>query len=112
MKRVKDIPTTLECPECGSKTLAALAVSDEDMKKILLKNGAHLSEREKNVLSRAEETSKLVNKYGRLAVYTLAGRRVTPEAAVDILRKHRKPTNGFFQAIMEAEREALKERFW
>jgi len=112
MKRVKDIPVTLECPECGSKTLAALAVSDEDVKKILLKNGAHLSEREKNVLSRAEEISKLVNKYGRLAVYTLAGRRVTPEVAGDILRKHRKPTNGFFEAIMEAEREALKERFW
>ncbi len=112
MKRVKDIPATLECPECGSKALAALAVSDEDMKKILLKNGAHLSEREKNVLSRAGETAKLVNKYGRIAVYTLAGRRVTPEAAADILRKHQKPTNGFFQAIMEAEREALKERFW
>ncbi len=112
MKRVKDIPAALECPECGSKTLAALAVSDEDMKKILSKNGTHLSEREKNVLSRAEETAKLVNKYGRLAVYTLAGRRVTPEAAADILRKHQKPTNGFFEAIMEAEREALKDRFW
>jgi len=112
MKRVKDIPATLECLECGSKTLAALAVSDEDMRKILSKNGTHLSEREKNVLSRAEETAKLVNKYGRLAVYTLAGRRVTPEAAADILRKHRKPTNGFYEAIMEAEREALKERFW
>ena len=89
-----------------------MAVPDEDMKKILLKNGVHLSEREKNVLSRAEETAKLVNKYGRIAVYTLAGRRVTPEAAADILRKHKKPTIGFFQAVMEAEREALKERFW
>src|SRR3989475_9816294 len=68
MKRVKDIPATMECPECGSKTLAALAVSDEDMRKILSKNGTHLSERERNVLSRAEETAKLVNKYGRLAV--------------------------------------------
>src|SRR5947199_1879339 len=39
MKRVKDIPATMECPECGSKTLAALAVSDEDVRKILSKNG-------------------------------------------------------------------------
>src|SRR2546428_10630744 len=111
-KREKPIPATPECPECGSKTLAALAVSDEDMKKILSKGGTHLSEREKNVISRATETAKLVDKYGRLAVYTLAGRRITPEAAVDILRKHRKPTNGFFEAILEGEREALKERFW
>ncbi len=112
MKRIKDLPSVFECPECGSKTLAALAVSDEDLRKILLKKGAHLSEKEKSVLSKAEETSKLVNKFGRLAVYTLAGRRVTPEAATDILRKHGKPTAGFFQAIMDAEREALKERFW
>ena len=112
MKRVKDIPITPECPECGSKALAALGSSDEDMRKILLKDGTHLSEKEKNVLARAEEISKLVNKYGRLAVYTLAGRRVTPIAAQEILRKHKKPTTGFFQAIMEAEREALKERFW
>ena len=112
MKRVKDIPTTPECPECGSKTLAALATPDEDMKKILLKNPTHLSEKEKSIITRAEQTSKLVNKYGRLAVYTLAGRRVTPEAAEDILQKHRKPTLAFFQAIMEAEREALKDRFW
>jgi ATP-dependent Lhr-like helicase len=112
MKRVKDIPTSNECPECGSTALAALSVSDDDVKKVLNKNGAHLSEKEKNLLSRAEETSKLVSKYGRLAFYTLAGRQITPEAAVEILRRHKKPTNGFFQAIMEAEREALKERFW
>src|SRR5207245_3463616 len=41
MKRVKDIPATLECSECGSKTMAALAGSDEDVNKILLKNRAH-----------------------------------------------------------------------
>jgi len=71
-----------------------------------------LSDREKDLLSKAEETAKLVAKYGRLAVYTLSGRRVTVETAGNILRKHQKPTSGFFEAIMEAEREALKERFW
>ncbi len=112
MKRIKDIPTEPECPECGSKGLAALSVSDEDVKKVIGKKGSHLSEKEKNLLSRAEETSKLVNKYGNLAMLTLAGRRVTPEAAADILRKHKKATSGFFQAIIQAERDALKDRFW
>ena len=112
MKRVKDIPATLKCPECGSTTVAALGVSDEDVKKIISKTGTRLTDREKDLLSRAEQTGKLVNEYGRLAVYALSGRRVTVEAAGDILRKHQKPTNGFFEAIMEAEREALKERFW
>ncbi|OLB69681.1 hypothetical protein AUI06_08420 [archaeon 13_2_20CM_2_52_21] len=112
MRRVKEIPPVVKCPECGSKLVAALGIADEDMRKVIMKNGARLSEREKDLVSKAEDTAKLVDQYGRLAVYALAGRRVQPEAAGDILRRHRKPTNDFFEAIMEAEREALKERFW
>src|SRR6058998_3062576 len=112
MRRVKEIPQIVKCPECGSKLVAALGIADEDMRKVIMKNGARLSEREKSLVSKAEDTAKLVDRYGRLAVYALAGRRVQPEAAGDILRRHRKPTNDFFEAIMEAEREALKERFW
>src|SRR6266568_2314907 len=87
MRRVKEIPQIVKCPECGSKLVAALGIADEDMRKVIMKNGARLSEREKDLVSKAE-------------------------AAGDILRRHRKPTNDFFEAIMEAEREALKERFW
>ncbi|HEX4920433.1 MAG TPA: hypothetical protein VFV92_06805, partial [Candidatus Bathyarchaeia archaeon] len=112
MKRVKDIPSTFKCPECGSGRVAALGVADEDVRKIIAKNGVRLSEREKDLVSRAEDTAKLVDQYGRLAVYALAGRRVMPEAAGDILRKHKRPTNDFFAAVMEAEKDALKERFW
>ena len=112
MRRVKEIPQIVKCPECGSKLVAALGIADEDMRKVIMKNGTRLSEREKSLVSKAEDTAKLVDRYGRLAVYALAGRRVQPEAAGDILRKHHKPSNDFFEAIMEAEREALKERFW
>jgi ATP-dependent Lhr-like helicase len=112
MRRVKEIPATVKCPECGSKHVAVLGVVDEDVRKVIVKNGARLSEREKDLMSKAEDTAKLVDEYGRLAVYALAGRRIMPEVAGDILRKYRRPTNGFFEALMEAEREALKERFW
>src|SRR5438270_12824418 len=112
MRRVKEIPQIVKCPECGSKLVAALGIADEDMRKVIMKNGTRLSEREQDLVSKAEDTARLVDQYGRLAVYALAGRRVQPEAAGDILRRHRKPTNDFFEAIMEAEREALKERFW
>jgi ATP-dependent helicase Lhr and Lhr-like helicase len=112
MRRVKEIPAAVKCPECGSKLVAALGVADEDVRKVLAKNGARLSEREKDLVSKAEDTAKLVDEYGRMAVYALAGRRIMPEVAGDILRRYRKPTNSFFEALMEAEREALKERFW
>ena len=112
MRRLKDIPAIVKCPECGSRHVAVLGVADEDVRRAITKNGVSLSEREKDLVSKAEETAKLVDQYGRPAVYALAGRRVVPEAARNILRKYRRPTNDFFEAIMEAEREALKERFW
>jgi ATP-dependent helicase Lhr and Lhr-like helicase len=112
MRRVKEIPATIRCPECGSMRVAALGVADEDVRKIIAKNGVRLSERERHLVSRAEDTARLVDEYGRLAVYALAGRRIVPEVAGVILRKHHRPTNSFFEALMEAEREALKERFW
>ncbi len=111
MERVKDM-NLLQCPQCGEKKLGVLRLPDEDVKKILSKKGLRLSEKEKDILSRAEETAKLVSKHGSMAVYTLSGRGISSEAAAEILRKHKKPTSGFFEALMAAEREALKERFW
>lgn len=112
MKRVKDMQKILKCPECGANSLGVLGIPDEDVKKVLSKKGLRLSEREKEILARAEETSKLVSKHGTLAVYTLSGRRIPAEAAEDILRKYSKPTPQFFEALIEAEKEALKDRFW
>jgi ATP-dependent helicase Lhr and Lhr-like helicase len=112
MRRLKDIAPIVECPECGSALVAVLGITDEDVKKVASKEGVRLSEREKTIVSKAEDSAKLVEKYGRPAVYVLTGRRIVPEIAADILRKHPKPTNSFYEAIMEAEREALKERFW
>ncbi len=112
MERVKDIPNTLQCPQCLEKKLGVLRLPDEDVKKILSKKGLRLSEKEKEILSKSEETAKLVGKHGAMAIYTLSGRGISSEAAAEILRKHKKPTSSFFEALMAAEREALKERFW
>src|SRR3989475_10612319 len=112
MKRVKDVPATLTCTVCGASKIGVLAISDEEMKTVLSKKGQHLSEREKAILSRAEETSKLVARHGGLALYPLCGKRVSPEAAEEILRKHKRVGPGLFEAILTAEREALKEQFW
>ncbi len=112
MKRVKDMPKTLKCPECGDTKIGVLGLSDEDVKKIISKKGQRLAEREKNILARAEETGKLVSQHGLLTVYTLSGRRISLEASEEILRKHSKPTGKFFEAIIEAEKEALRDRFW
>ena len=112
MKRVKDVASTMKCPMCGEKRIGVLAVSDEEVQKIIAKKGQRLAEREKNILGRAEETAKLVNQHGILTVYALSGRRLSLETVDEILRKHSKPSGKFFEAIIEAEKEALRDRFW
>ena len=112
MKRVKDVAKTMKCPVCGEEKIGVLAVSDEEVQKIIANKGQRLAEREKNILGRAEETAKLVNQHGILTVYALSGRRLSLETVDEILRKHSKPSGKFFEAIIEAEKEALRDRFW
>jgi len=91
--------------------IGVLSLSDEDVKRILEKKGLRLSEREKDVVKRAEETGKLVGKFGELAVIVFAARRVSLDDAGRILRVSKTPSDRFFDMILEAERDALKERF-
>jgi ATP-dependent Lhr-like helicase len=111
IKTVKDIGKVVECPKCQSRNVGLTTLSDNDMRKILDKKGAHLSEYEKAVITRATETGKLVGKHGQLAVIALSGRRVSPEQAIRIVRSTKRPSDRFFEMILEAERESLKERF-
>jgi ATP-dependent Lhr-like helicase len=111
IKVVKDLPEVVKCPECGNTNIGVLSLSDEDVKRILEKKGLRLSEREKDVVKRAEETGKLVGKHGKMAVLVVAARRVSLDDARRILRVSKKPSDRFFDMILEAERDALKERF-
>ncbi len=112
MKRVKDMAKTPKCPECGETRIGVLTIPDEEVQKILSKKGQRLAEREKSILGRAEETGKLVSLHGIITVYALSGRRLSLETVDEILRKHNKPTGKFFEAIIEAEKEALRDSFW
>jgi ATP-dependent helicase Lhr and Lhr-like helicase len=112
MLRVKDLPDPLNCPNCGAKALGVLSVPDEELRKVLAKNGLRLSEREKGVIARAEETGKLVGKHGRLAVYALSAKGIPTQSADELLQKHKKPTSAFYKGLIEMEKEALKDRFW
>jgi len=111
IKVVKDLSKVVKCPECGGVNIGVLSLSDEDVKRILEKKGLRLSEREKDVVKRAEETGKLVGKFGELAVIVFAARRVSLDDAGRILRVSKTPSDRFFDMILEAERDALKERF-
>lgn len=110
--RLKNLPRMPKCPECGLKSLGVFAEPPEILQKIAQKKGRRLSEREQRIIQNGKDTSKLVANYGRVAAYALAGRRLTPPDVARIVRKHKTSSSDFFDAIMAAERTALKRRFW
>jgi ATP-dependent Lhr-like helicase len=112
MIRVKDLPERFACPKCGSKAVAVLNESEEELAKIIAKKGRGLSARERGLLERAGETARLMEKYGKVAAYVLSGRRLTVEDAYAILRREKKISDRLFELIIESEKTALRRRFW
>ncbi len=60
---------------------------------------------------RGKGSSKLVSMYGRRAAIIAAARRVDFTEAWDILAETEGESDGFFDRVVEAERNALKQRF-
>ncbi len=111
IKTVKDIDKIVQCPKCQSRKIGLTTLSDNDMRKIIDKNGARLSEYEKAVIARVTETGKLVGIHGQLAVIALSGRRVSAEQVNRIVRSSKRQSDRFFEMVIDAEKESLKERF-
>jgi len=111
MIRVKDLPRRLKCRNCESERIGILSQADEDLRKIQSRKGRPLSEREKWIVGQARETASLYEKFGKVAAYVLAGKRIGPAEAEGILLEEDKVSDRLFELIMDAERQALLERF-
>jgi len=110
--RVKDLPEEPKCPQCGSKVLGVLRKEEEELHSIVDKKGEKLTKSEEKIKEYALETAKLMSKYGKLAAIALAGRRLKTSDAEKILSEEKKLSDRFFELVIEAERNALKRRFW
>jgi len=111
--RAKDLPERPACPRCGSR---ALGVLDEDEDKVYrlaekASTGSSLTKQEERLLNKALETAYLVERFGKTAFLALCGKGIRPEIAERILEEEPRPTDRFFELVMEAERRALLARF-
>lgn len=111
MMQIKDLPIRPRCKKCKSKAIGMLSLSEEETLAIAKKKGRSISMKDQEILNLAKETSDLIEKYGRSAAYVLAGRRVDPLDAEFVLEQERRICDKFFELIMDAERNALRERF-
>ena len=112
MIRIKDLPERPVCPRCGSGKLGLLRAEVDKAISLIEKRGEKLRKDEKKLMGQAVNTAKLLSKFGKAAAVALAGRRIRVSDAEEILSEETELTDRFFELVIEAEREALKRRFW
>jgi len=108
--KIKELPERLACPRCGSTEIGVFDRSLEEVGEAM--TGDRPGGREMpRWYERGKGSSKLVSMYGRRAAIIAAARRVDFTEAWDILAETEGESDGFFERVVEAERNALKQRF-
>ena len=110
--RVKDLPDEPKCPQCGSRALGVLRKEESEVYSLVDKKGEKLTKSEEKIKGQALESAKLMSKYGKLAAAAFAGRRLKISDVEKILSQEKTLSDKFFELIIDAERNALKRRFW
>ena len=109
---IKDLTDNFKCPNCEKGQLGISAETPEAFEKIRSKKGRRLSERETRIVDELGESAALLKKFGKVAAYPLAGRRIRPNEAKVVLKRTHKVSDTLFIAIMEMERKVLRRRFF
>jgi len=112
MVRLNDLPDKPLCPKCGSTALGIFSKEEDQIRSLVEKRGEKLTKNEQKLLEQALETAELMSRYGKPAAVALTGRRVRIDDALEVLRKEHVLSDHFFELVIEAERNALKRRFW
>jgi len=110
--RIKDLPSRPECPRCGSRALGVLRKAEEAVYSLVEKRGEKLTKDERKLRKWAFETGRLLREYGKVAAVGLCGRKLRADDVKEILKEERELSDRFFELVIEAEKKALKERFW
>lgn len=112
IKQIKDLSPQPKCSVCGSTRLAVSPEAEDRVRKLLEKRGKAMSERDRRLLKQLEDSAELVSRYGWVAALVLAGKKVTPRDAKEVLAKESRVCDKLFELVLEAERKALKRSFW
>ena len=112
MIRVKDLPDKPKCPKCDSAALGVLRKEEDVVRSLVEKKGERLTKSEEKMKDRALETARLMSRHGKPAAAGLCGRKLKTSDVEEVLREEGELSDRFFELVIEAEREALKRRFW
>ncbi len=112
MIRVKDLPDKPACPRCGSQALGLLRREEDYVRSLVEKKGEKLTKEEEKMQEHSRKTAELISRHGKAAAVALSARRVKPEDVREVFKKEKSVNDHFFELVLEAERKALKKRFF
>ncbi len=111
---VRDLPDVVSCPKCGSRRLGVVRLSEDKVKRLVedLRRGSSRHE-VASLRSMLERTSRLVEKYGKIAVCLLCTKLSLDEieAVIDLVASKVERGSDLMKELFELEREVLKRRF-
>ncbi len=110
--RIKELPEKIACPMCGSTELGVFDRSHEEVSRELAREKPGVTRAGPSWWERGKASAKLVSMYGRRGAIVAAAKRVDFTEAWDLLAETHGESDEFFGRIVEAERNALKERFF
>ena len=112
MMRVKDLSDKPKCPRCGSSAIGLLKVEEDKALPIIEKKGEKLTKSEEKLHKQALQTAQLIEKYGKVAALALCARKVQSSDLREVLEKHHRLNDEFYEHVLEVERKAMSKRFW
>jgi len=111
---VKELPDNIACPRCGSKKIGVVKLGEDKVRKLVedLRRGSTRSE-VVNLRYQLERTSRLIEAYGKLAVYLLCTRLSLDEveAVIDLVARKVERGGDLMRELFELEREVMRRRF-
>jgi ATP-dependent Lhr-like helicase len=111
MIRIADLPDKPKCPHCESQRLGLLKVEAEKTDALVDKKGRKLTKEEERLRDMAQDTSRLIEKYGKSAAVALSARKIKISDIAEVLEKEHCLSDKFYELVLEAERKALSKRF-
>ncbi len=109
--RVQRLPERPTCPRCSSGRLGVLEEGEEKIQRLCerRRRKEEVALGYRKLLERASKTGELVERYGRDAVLALATRGLAIQEVRETLAGG---PEGLVERVMEAERRALRRRFF
>ncbi|GBC68861.1 RNA helicase CrhR [archaeon HR01] len=108
---VRDVSQNPACGNCGSNRLGVLHEEPEAILHLLSTRGRPANRREKSIKRQILKTARLVERYGKPAVFTLASHYLDPETAEEILSRESSLGMRLIELIIEEEKKSLQRMF-